>query len=274
MADKNDNVKRGAHAKTDRIEYVDKSTRMRKVLVVVVILLVILVAAIVFFGVQMYAVSHDAATQQTQVAGNNQIESDDIDKDTATTTKKTTVPDLVGLLGQTQEQAIASLGHGAEVTRVLEVNEDGNPAKQDIQLVLTEEPSDSQTGAPTVYLLLDGSGAIIRAGYSVATSSIGYGTVSFSDAVANEHIIENTLGEAGLKVETGSVSLPADKMQYSTYDSDGTTLIKEYCSFAGNGVANGTDYPWEAILSYDYSMANATDNLNDTIRTIYIYISK
>lgn len=274
MSQNNDKPKHGAHSKPESITYVDKSSRMRKVLVIVVILLILLVAAIVFLGVQMFVISNDAATQQTQEVTTEEIDSSQNSKDAQTPSKKTTVPDLVGIIGMTQEEAIAALGHGAEITRTIDVNEEGNPTKRDVSLVLTEEPSDSQTGRPTVYLYLDEANVVIRAGYSVATSSIGYGSVSFSDAVMNEHIIESTLKEAGLTVPEGTAKLPDDKMKYSTYDSDGTTLVKEYNSFVGDGTANQEEYSWEAILSYDYSMANATDNLNDTIRTIYIYIAK
>lgn len=37
----------------------------------------------------------------------------------------------------------------------------------------------------------------------------------------------------------GTVSLPADKTEYSTYASDGTTLVKEYCPFSGDIDING-----------------------------------
>ena len=32
-------------------------------------------------------------------------------------------------------------------------------------------------------------------------------------------------------------------------------------------------HAWSAVLSYDYSMANASDNLADTVRTIFIYVN-
>ena len=35
---------------------------------------------------------------------------------------------------------------------------------------------------------------------------------------------------------------------------------------------NGVDCVWSAILSYDYNTANATGNLADTVRTVYVYI--
>lgn len=276
MADKNkrDASYMGAHAKKGQSAYIQKSTRMRKVLIVVIVLLIVLIAALGVFFFQLFNVAQNTAVQQTNISEPDTIESDDSANNKQTTSKKTTVPELTALIGLDQTTAIETLGHGAEITRTLDVNEEGNPIKQDVQVALTEEPADSRSGTPTVYLSLDETGAIIQVGYSAATSSLGYGTLSFSDAVLNENIVEKTLGEAGLDVEYGAAQLPEDKTTYSTYDTDGTTLIKEYCSFSGQGVAKAEQYNWESMLSYDYSMANATDNLNDTIRTIYIYISK
>lgn len=264
----------GAHAKAAQSAYIQRSSRMRKVLIVVIVLLVLLLAGVGFFGFRIFQSAQDAAVQQAQVSGVETIAEGDSENDAAgTTSKKTTVPDLVSLLGHTQDEAVAMLQHGAEVTRSTEVNEEGNPIRWEVQVALADEPSDSRSGTPTVYLSLNEGGVIIETGYSAATSSLGYGSVSFTDAVINEHIVEETLGEAGLTVSYGTAQLPEDKMQYSTYDSDGTTLVKEYCSFNGTGMADGVEHRWDAILSYDYSVANATDNLNDTIRTIYIYIS-
>lgn len=266
--------KGGAHAKAAQSAYMQRSSRMRKVLIVVIVLLVLLLAGIGFFGFKIFQSAQDAAVQQTQVSDANTITEGDAGNDaSANTSKKTTVPDLVGLLGHTQEEAVAMLQHGAEVTRSMEVNEEGNPVRLELQVALADEPSDSRSGTPTVYLSLNEGGVIIETGYSAATSSLGYGSVSFTDAVQNEHIVEETLAEAGLTVSYGTAQLPEDKMLYSTYDTDGTTLVKEYCSFNGTGMADGVEHGWDAILSYDYSVANATDNLNDTIRTIYIYVS-
>lgn len=271
---KPDKKQGGAHAKAAQSAYMQRSSRMRKVLIVVIVLLVLLLAGIGFFGFKIFQSAQDAAVQQTQVSDVNTITEGDAGNDaSANTSKKTTVPDLVGLLGHTQEEAIAMLQHGAEVTRSMEVNEEGNPVRLELQVALADEPSDSRSGTPTVYLSLNEGGVIIETGYSAATSSLGYGSVSFTDAVQNEHIVEETLAEAGLTVSYGTAQLPEDKMLYSTYDTDGTTLVKEYCSFNGTGMADGVEHGWDAILSYDYSVANATDNLNDTIRTIYIYIS-
>ncbi len=224
-----------------------RSSRMRKVLIVVIVLLVLLLAGVGYFGFSIFRSAQDAAVQQTQVSDVETMPEGDSEANaSSSTSKKTTVPDLVQLLGHTQEE---------------------------LQVALADEPSDSRSGTPTVYLSLNEGGVIIETGYSVATSSLGYGSVSFTDAVQNENIVEETLAEAGLTVSYGTAQLPEDKMQYSTYDSDGTTLVKEYCSFNGTGMADGVEHAWDAILSYDYSVANATDNLNDTIRTIYVYVS-
>ena len=57
------------------------------------------------------------------------------------------------------------------------------------------------------------------------------------------------------------------------FDSDGKTRTKEYCSFSGTVDLEGVAHTWSAVLSYDYSMANASGNLADTVRTIFIYVN-
>ncbi|MFR5091570.1 MAG: hypothetical protein ACLTDR_05720 [Adlercreutzia equolifaciens] len=68
----------------------------------------------------------------------------------------------------------------------------------------------------------------------------------------------------------GAVELPEDAESYTSFDTDGTTRTKEYCSFNGEVDIDGAPHAWSAVLSYDYSMANASDNLADTVRTIFI----
>ncbi|MEG1042436.1 MAG: hypothetical protein RSE94_21195, partial [Pseudomonas sp.] len=79
--------------------------------------------------------------------------------------------------------------------------------------------------------------------------------------------------EAGLVIPAGSVVLPKDKAAYCTYATDGTTLVKENCPFSGAAEVNGARYTWSAVLTYDYTAANASGNLADTIRQVYIYIN-
>ena len=70
-----------------------------------------------------------------------------------------------------------------------------------------------------------------------------------------------------------SAVLPEDRAAYCTYASDGTTLVEENCTFNGEADVNGTRYTWSSMLMYNYTAANASGNLADTIRQIYIYIN-
>lgn len=257
-------------------EYMRKSRRMRRILIVVIVLLIVLLGAMFYFGYQMLLASDNTAVQQAQ---NTEQQVDAIGTDDASdaaneAVKTTTVPDLVSLLGLTQDEAIALLQHGAQVTgEPRAVNEEGNPIKTELRVALTAEPADSRTGTPTVFLGLNAKGKIVQAGYSTSTASLGYGALSFADAVRTEHVIEKTLAEAGVTVGADEVVLPEDSSAYTTYDTDGKTITKEYCSFSGSSEVDGKAHTWSAVLSYDYSMANASGNLADTVRTIFIYVN-
>ena len=123
-AKKADGASRGRHAKhasemnektrkkAELPEYMRKSRRMRRILIVVIILLVLILAAMVYFGVQLYKEASSSAVQQAlsseqEVAA---IASEDA-TDSADAAKVTTVPDLVSLLGHTQQEAIDILQH-------------------------------------------------------------------------------------------------------------------------------------------------------------------
>ena len=184
------------------------------------------------------------------------------------------MPDLTGLLGKTQDEAIAAIGGGALVTANREVNDEGSAIKTNLNVALTEEAADSKTGTPTVYLGLDKDGKVIQVGYSASASALGFGSLSFADAVNNEHVVEKTLARVGVNVPEGSAKLPENKSEYSTYASDGTTVVRERCSFEGSAEVAGTDCTWSAVLSYDYTTQVVTGNLNDTVRIIYVYITE
>lgn len=270
----------GRHGKGDKPpvpSHQRKSRRMRRILIAVVVLLVVLIAALGYFTFRLVSESQTLATQQTQQQQDAQevsaIKKNDTKDATTETTKKTQVPNLVKILGMTQDQAVTALAHGATVTTSKEVNEEGNPVKKTVNVALTDEPADTRSGTPTVYLGLNEAGAVVQAGYSAATASLGYGSLSFVDAVKNEHIVEKTLQEAGVPVADGAATLPASKTAYSTYASDGTTLEKENCSFSGSVDINGAAHQWSAVLIYNYATANTSGNLADTIRLIYIYVN-
>jgi hypothetical protein len=217
--------------------------------------------------------SNQIAGQQTQDQA-NQSDAASLDTDDDTSDEKqrvTAAPDLYSLLGESENHAIDQLGHGATVTRRESIHDGGNVMER-ITVTLTSEPGDENAGTPVVYLGLDRDGYVIRAGYSASILALGYGRISFIDAAENEHVIEKTLREAGVPVKDGSVSLPEDSDQYSSYASDGSTLTKEEYTFSGTVTIDSVSHGWSAVLSYDYSLANESGNLSDTIRRVFVYI--
>ncbi len=271
--------KRASHAKPapQLSERQRKSRRMRRVLIATILVIVALMAALGVLLWQFVQTSQNVVVQQAQQEGAQTVESPDettqaTDAD-STAVRTTEVPVLTGVMGMTQDEAIAAIGHGAVVSGTIEVNEEGNPVRQRVTAVLTEEPADARSGTPTVYLGLDEGGRVVMAGYSAATASLGYGNLSFADAVQRENIVEKTLDEAGLSVPAGSAVLPEDRSSYCTYASDGTTLVEENCTFTGEADANGRHYTWSSMLMYNYAAANASGNLADTMRQIYVYIN-
>ena len=254
-----------------------KSKRTRRVLIVLLVLLLLVIAAVAFFGYRAVTGSQMEAAQQTQeqVQGSarDDIASAAADDALATSTKQADVPNLSGLLGMTQDEAIAAIGRGAMVTSNRELNEAGNPIKVNLNVALTEEPADSKTGTPTVYLGIGSDGLVRQVGYSASASALGFGSLSFSDAVNNEHVIEKTLERVGVSVPEGTAVLPANKDEYSTYASDGSTVVRERCSFEGSTDIGDTPATWSSVLSYDYTTQVVTGNLNDTVRIIYAYIT-
>lgn len=254
-----------------------RSRRTRRTLIVTILLLVAVLIAGIALAVhvlsegqteaEQQAQSHEAAADKTEIA-------DDSGKDVVATAVKTAdVPNLVSLLGKDQVEAIDALKRGATVTSTREVKEEGNPIRSSITIALTSEPADAKTGTPNVYLGLDRDGKVIQVGYSAAASILGFGAVGFSDAVQKEHIIENTMAEIGLKDTIGPITLPEDKSEYSTYASDKITLVRERCPFSGNVTIDGQDCTWSSVLSYDYTTANLTGNVDDTVRVVYAYIT-
>lgn len=255
-----------------------KSRRMKRVLIVVIILLIALIGALAFLAFQFISTAQELAVQQAVQQTTEDVDAMKNEKTNDSSNsqaRKTTVPNLTALTGKTEAEVLALLAdYGASTTSAAEVNEEGNPVKRKITIALTTEPGDSRSGTPTVYLGLNDQGVTHQAGYSAPIASLGYGSISYLDAVTNERIVEKTLNEAGLKVQEGTVQLPGDKTLYSTYASDGTTLVKEDWTFEGELEQEGKKYTWSSVLMYNYTLANQSGLLADTVRQIYIYINE
>lgn len=259
-------------------EHQRKSRRTRRALTIAIILLIVLLGALVYLGYELIKTSQNAISQTTPSQGSDATqvaESGTTTKDATTdTVKRIDVPALASVIGSSRDEAISLLGHGATLTLSSEVADENSAVVETDTVMLTADASDSKLASPTVYLSLDEAGTVVQVSYTAATASLGYGTLSFADAVSNEHVIEKTLSEAGLSVQEGTVELP-DRGDYSTYAADGTTLTAEKYSFSGTAPATSgsASFNWAAVLSYDYTASNASGNLSDTVRMITISLS-
>lgn len=253
-----------------------KSQRMRRVLIAVLVLIFILIGALGYFTYLLFQETQTQASQQTLSQGSTDV--DELKEgetlDSASSVKKEIeAPPLVSVLGKTQVEALQIIERGATVISATVIDDESNPIKSSVKVSLTDEPSAARSGTPMVFLDLNAEGQVISAGYSAAASLLGFGSTSFSDAIEKKQIIEKTFAEAGLMLPEGAVVLPRDKTLYSTYATDGTTLTNEQFSFVGTVEQNGAAFDWSAVLRYDYTAANSTGNLANTVRQIYIYVS-
>ena len=178
------------------------------------------------------------------------------------TNATTQVINLVGLMGLSAEDAVQKIGHGAAVQDEAPMSSVGFTNEETV--VLTDEKGDALSGTPTVTLGFDSNGTVAAASYSAPTSLLGYGNLSFSDAVEEFHIVENLLGKVGLSgVEEGSVTLP-----------DRKTLTSETYTFSGSAQSGDLPYSWTVTLTYDYDEANSTGNLANTVKKIAVSIMR
>ena len=271
--------KRGRHAaySQELTPRMKKSRRTRNALIAVVILLIAGAAVLGAFAFHTVKEGQEEAEHQAQEQlettheTTTETEADDA---VETATQHADVPNLTSLLGKSSKTAIKKLKRGAIVSSNQTVKDKKSAIKTNLTVALADEPADSKTGTPSVYLGLNKKGKIIQAGYSASASALGFGSLSFADAISNEHVIEKTLAQIGVDVKEGSVKLPKNRAKYATYASDKTTVVKERCSFDGDIDIDGVPCTWSAVLSYDYTTQVITGDLSDTVRIIYVYITQ
>ena len=194
------------------------------------------------------------------------------DKDTPD--KTLYLPKLVDLFGKTKDAAVDSIGQGASLVSETIVGGSKDKIVKEYTYELTNESSNLKSGATTVILGVNSSDVVVRTSITCNTSLLGYRALSFLDLVTNERIVDNTFSEVGLPVDPALIVLPANSQSYSTYASDGTTLLSEKYTFSGTSYVENAAFYWSSSLLYDYSYANTKGNLADTIRTISVNIEK
>ena len=258
--------KRAKHA-VDVPEYVQNAKKMRRNLVVAIVVLIAIICAIGALMAFYLYTSQNASVQQQQ-SDVSQIESNDEEKSTSTD-KTATVPSLAALIGAKADDVANTVGHGAQVSADEAKDDENDPVKRTIRLTLTNDAGSGSSGNPTVVVSANAEGNITSVAYSASTKALGYSTMSFTDAIQNEKIIEKVMKEAGLNVNSADVVLPENKAEWTKYTDDGKRISREERTFSGE--ADGKK--WSATLSYDYTVSLATDNLSDTLRNISITIS-
>lgn len=232
-----------------------------------------IVFALVAIGLIGAAVVSDRL-QLTAVAAQDDSDLLEEEKDTqpAMTYASTQVIDIVSLIGQGKSSVAGAIGHGAVLQSGDSLDSLGFSAEDVFEL--SDEKGDALSGTPTVTVGYDGKGKVAAVSYQVSTAALGYGELSFSDAVTNYCIVENVLRKAGLtSVENGSAHLP-DESEYSTYESDRVTLSSEKYTFRGTAAVDKQKYSWDVTLDYDYTEANKTGNLANTVKKITVAVMK
>lgn len=255
---------------TDYSNHQRRNKRVRIALgTLATVLVLLLIAAIVV----VVLLAMEAGNKEVQTSAQDETtalleETDESKKTTATSE----VVKLVDLFGKTKDEALSYIGHGATIESEKEL--DSSTLKKEVVIPLTDEKGDALSGTPTVTVRLTDKGKVAWCSYTAPTSALGYGAISFTDAIENSSVIQNSLRAAGLTdLDPAVLQAPADKAKYSTYDTDGKTLKKESTAFKGKAKAGTTTYQWSAVLTYDYNQANASGNLADTIRTVTINVS-
>lgn len=259
-------------------EHGDRAIRARGSLIFAAVLAVILVFALAICVILMVGQAAQAQTQQTaqggvavQPAPTTAILNPD---ESSSTNQTTVVPELASLIGSTEKQALAMLGHGAQVSREVVRTDDRTQAVKRETAVLTSAASSDGIGSPIVHLDFNEQGAVVAASYRGGLRSLGYGPISINQAVSKSKVIQHALLDAGITVADASViKLPKNRDSYTTYESDQKTVARQAVKFAGTGTAAGMNYRWTASLTYDYSKANNSANLANTYRVLQVGVS-
>lgn len=251
-------------------EYNSSSKAQKGLTGLVVLAVCMVIVALVLAGV--YVLNAQASLHSFSAQDDAQALEEASNNEPRVTNASTQVIHLVSLMGMTQDEALRAIGHGADVQEQRSLSSLG--FSNEVVVALTDEKGDALSGTPTVTLGFDGDGRVAAASYEAATSLLGYGSLAFAPAVTEFHIVEHMLGEVGLSgIEEGSVALP-DSSEYSTYESDGKTLAQQVYSFNGSSQSGDQAFSWQVTLNYDYSQANKTSDLANTVKKVVVAIMK
>jgi hypothetical protein len=260
---------------THGVEAHSKPMRKRhKGLIAAIIVIIILLAALCFAGWRLLVAANDAARDSADAPeARPTIEVDD---ETSSSTFEVQAVDLTALIGLSQDDAVSALGDGATVVATTSSTTEGdNP--QTTTYVTVNLPVTSTTRGqttPSVYLTVGPDGLVSSAGYSNTLRQLGFNDASFVDAVNEQHAIELVVRACGIVVPDGVAVLPDDVGEYRTYADDGTTVRQDQYTFTGtDSSSDGIRYDWTCRLTFDYTAANLSNDLSDTVNQIYVTVT-
>ncbi len=250
----------------------------RNIFIGFLVLFIILFALLIFYFLSA-SLSSSSSVKQTQVTEvkSSQDDSEEEQSNDSSAKKTVTIPDASSLIGTSIDTSIEQIGHGAQVLSDVESSGSKEAVVRVVKFTLASDEGDSKTGNPTLMAEVDKDGAILAVTYVASLKSLGYGNLSFRDAVVNEKVISKVMREAGVEINEDDVILPTDKTEYSIFTSDSSRVSKEQRDFSGVGKRTSGDQSpmlWSSTLTYDYSVSLETDNLADTLRMISIYVAQ
>ena len=261
---------RGRISFTEYSDRVRNSKRIRAALIGAVVVLCAFLIAIVMLVVSFVdAIQHPTVKTSAQDDAALLLEET---QDTQTTRASSEAVNLVALVGLSRQEALAYIGRGAVVEA--ETNIDDGGLKKDLSLSLTDEKGNDLSGTPSASIKLDASGNVGAATYSAPLDALGFGSISFVDAVNKYKVVDKVLSSVGISNYDSSALVLPDHKSYSTYESDTKTLKTETYTFSGTSEQAEGSFSWTATLHYDYAEANKTSNLANTVRKISVSIRK
>lgn len=265
----------GSKASESKEKPVNHSQKARKRLMVVIGVLLVALVALVCTTVFVFMQSSEQAKEEAAHQGAASIEQHNTADARFQGSKSVQVPKLASLLGMSKEDALKTLGDKAVVGSEAESSEKSSKAVKTLTIPLAlDDEEDYHTAAPVVYLGLDADDKVVSVGFGSSTTLLGFAPTSFVDAIKSEHIIEKLMSEAGFTLGEDQIKLPEKSDEYTQVNAETGVVENEQYSFNGTLKHNNAELTWSATLSYDYSAANASGNLNDTIRQIVISVSE
>lgn len=268
------------------VKALKSSKRTRAILIVAIVILIAVIGIIGYFGYNLYQSANQKG--QTGIASSTSMTDSSIVDTTAPETivyKKTSIPNLTDLFGETTDEASATLGSGFQLTKLDNVTDDSNA---DITQLATYSftptidsgnPDNASTAlAPTesVYASLNSDGQIIDVYYICDLSLLDVPESSFDDLLSSDWLVTNTLQTAGVTPLDYSYEVPDPDscIVYDNPNSQNRLIVKQSQIFSGRTSSETLPTAWTLTVTYDFGSGVTTgDDYSQAVRTINLKLA-